>query len=139
MKTNLFNVSVVSLPFSSTSDFTFYKQFGGYFWKSRGRLPCRCTWFMLPVFNGVAHLPLLLFMYYFSYFMFFVVYICFPCLVFVPGYILFISARILVPLITLNQHHLVSLQAETNYLVLTFFESLFFQLLNFASVYIVFN
>ena len=42
------------------------------------------------------------FVYYFGYFMFFIVCDCFPCLVFVPGLHFFISARILVPLISLN-------------------------------------
>ena len=53
----------------------------------QGHLPYWCTWSMLQVFSGlrVAHLLLLLCMYYFGYFMFFVVIVWFPCLVFVPG------------------------------------------------------
>ena len=53
---------------------------------------------MLPVFGGVrvAHLLLLLRIYYFSCFMFSVVFVFFPCLVFVPG----LHSRILVNLIT---------------------------------------
>ena len=55
-------------------------------------------------FSGVrvAHLLLLLCMYYLTYFMLFIVFICFPCLVFVPGLHPLISTRILVSLITLG-------------------------------------
>ena len=86
-KTDLFNVPKFSFPFLSTPDLTVYEQLSGCFQKTRGRLPYRCTWSMLLVFSGVpvAHLLLLLCLYYFSYFMFFVVFVCFPCLVFVSG------------------------------------------------------
>ena len=64
----------------------------------------RCTWSMLPVFSGVrdAHLLLSLWTNYFCYFMFFVVCVCFPSLPL--DYILFVSAKILVSLITLKQY-----------------------------------
>ena len=68
-------------------DLTLYEQLGGCFKKVRGRLAYRCIWPMLPFFFSgvqVAHLLLLLCMYYFSRFMFFVVLVCFPCLVFIP-------------------------------------------------------
>ena len=60
---------------------------------------------MLPVFNAVrvAHLLLLLRMYYFSI-LFMIV--CFPCLVLSLHYIPLVIARILVPLITLNANML---------------------------------
>ena len=84
MKADLFNVSQFSFPLSSTPDLTFYEQLGGCFQKSRGPLPYRCTWFMLPVFSGirVVHLLLLLCIYDFSSLMFFVVYVFFQCLAF---------------------------------------------------------
>ena len=51
----------------------------------------RYTSSMLLIFSGVqvAHLLILLCIYYFSYFMFFVVYVCFPCLFVVPGLLSF--------------------------------------------------
>ena len=58
---------------------------------------------MLPVFSGIriAHLLLLICMYYFCNLTFFVVFVCFPCLFLSLDYIHLIPARILVPFITL--------------------------------------
>ena len=70
-------------------------------------LPYQCTWSMLPVFSGVrvAHLLLLLCMYYFSYFMSFVVYVFHVWSLFLDC-ILLITTRTLVPLTTLTLWHL---------------------------------
>ena len=59
----------------------------------------------VPVFSGirVAHLLLLIFMYYFGCFVFIVVFFYFPSLVFVPECILLISDGIWVLLIALTE------------------------------------
>ena len=81
-------------------------------------------------------------MYDFSCFMFFVVYVCFSCLVFVLDYILLISARIFVPLITLRKVKLIILQPNHwfNQLYLTwkFKWILFLEILSFWRFSLIF-
>ena len=108
MKTNLFNMSQLSFPLSSTPGLTFYEQLGGCFQKSReGCLPYGAP---VPCFQFLVESELLIYFCYFvciilCYFMFFVVCVCFPCVDFVPGLHYFDFRQIFFLLITPQLMH----------------------------------